>query len=953
MADLIQCMRCKQWFVNKRGLLQHMRWCDLKYASLRDDANHIESEYQPLKSCYNNDEHLLPFNLYDHIDEYSSDDSELSDGELSLSEDEDNINMQEDNSGDYHEEMDQNDHVNSNSTAVSKVQIRLNDLINRHKAPLKMYDDIVTLFNEYMSSPNFSKHVKLKHRHTFLKRMEVANPSLASLRPVNKQVTLHDNSRVTVPVFDAKAMIMDILTNPVLMKKENFAQGYDIFSGDVDITHSANSVYGEIHTGDEWIPARNKFCKTHDNTTKDMPIALVIFGDKSHTDLHGALSLTPIIFTLTLFNQKCRNDPQFWRVLGYVPNLGYGKNKSNKTPTVEKVQDEHNCLSCVFESLRVLHKRGGFRASVLNTDVHIKVWIHFFIGDTEGNNKWLGHYSGNKSTVKRPYRDCSCNYMKMSHTNPRCVYTTMDEMRQLNTLKRKRNQDDYLERFKAISRYPITNALTKKYMPLSDTHHGPYCMMPPELLHTSGSGLIKYMFQSMQWYIGETQLRDDIDKMHVRIYSAVKRQSERDLPRGSIRNGIIDDTKCQSEERKGNLFLLLCIANTTLGGENLKKALRYDDREWNSWIRFVKLYLSMEEWLHDSNPKEEVDRSRNLIAKVLSALQALFPRPRGNGYNIPKMHGMTKFQFFIKRYGTAMNFYGGTGESAHKLFVKAPGQKTQRRVSEFASQVATQHHNMIVTANALRTINSDVTLVRNCNEMTNVNIDHVVDDDEYIDDDLTFRLSGQYSLCVSHNLIEMESVGEPIYPKWKTNKYGVKDNNYKYSLHPRLVKAIIKYVSERNIQHGLEVPKIDGYTRLTSVSKRTGERIVYHANPHIQGRMWYDWALVHFEETDRTGKVRENYYPSRILGFINRDRSADHTAIVQCTERPLDWSQLEKNFLMKVALGVDDEINVVSVPITSLVHPLCVIPDYGGDGNSYVVVLPRRNWSRYFGNRIT
>jgi hypothetical protein len=88
--------------------------------------------------------------------------------------------------------------------------------------------------------------------------MEVANPSLASLRPVNKQVTLHDNSRVTVPVFDAKAMIMDILTNPVLMKKENFAQGYDIFSGDVDITHSANSVYGEIHTGDEWIPARNE-----------------------------------------------------------------------------------------------------------------------------------------------------------------------------------------------------------------------------------------------------------------------------------------------------------------------------------------------------------------------------------------------------------------------------------------------------------------------------------------------------------------------------------------------------------------------------------------------------------------------------------------------------------------------------------------------------------------------
>ena len=30
-------------------------------------------------------------------------------------------------------------------------------------------------------------------------------------------------------------------------------------------------------------------------------VGIVIFGDKSHTDLHGALALTPIIFTLTFF----------------------------------------------------------------------------------------------------------------------------------------------------------------------------------------------------------------------------------------------------------------------------------------------------------------------------------------------------------------------------------------------------------------------------------------------------------------------------------------------------------------------------------------------------------------------------------------------------------------------------------------------------------------------------
>jgi hypothetical protein len=52
-----------------------------------------------------------------------------------------------------------------------------------------------------------------------------------------------------------------------------------------------------------------------------------------------------------------------------------------------------------------------------------------------------------------------------------------------------------LLRFKQLSRHPIKNALTIKYMPLSDTNHGPsVTMMPPELIHTSMAGMLKYIF---------------------------------------------------------------------------------------------------------------------------------------------------------------------------------------------------------------------------------------------------------------------------------------------------------------------------------------------------------------------------------------------------------------------------------------------------------------------------
>jgi hypothetical protein len=71
------------------------------------------------------------------------------------------------------------------------------------------------------------------------------------------------------------------------------------------------------------------------------------------------------------------------------------------------------------------------------------------------------------------------------------------------------------------------------------------------------------MFESLRDQMGGGKDRDLIDRQHVLISSLIKRQSERDFPQGSMRNGLIDGTKCQSLEQKGNLFQLLYIAHTT------------------------------------------------------------------------------------------------------------------------------------------------------------------------------------------------------------------------------------------------------------------------------------------------------------------------------------------------------------------------------------------------------
>jgi hypothetical protein len=101
--------------------------------------------------------------------------------------------------------------------------------------------------------------------------------------------------------------------------------------------------------------------------------------------------------------------------------------------------------------------------------------------------------------------------------------------------KRKREDEDSgVKYYWSNSMYEIRNALTEKSFPLSDNIHGLYKMMPPELLHTSGSGLIMYMFKSLRDQMGGGKDRDLIDKQHIQTSSLIKRQSKQDFPSGSM-----------------------------------------------------------------------------------------------------------------------------------------------------------------------------------------------------------------------------------------------------------------------------------------------------------------------------------------------------------------------------------------------------------------------------------
>ena len=138
-----------------------MASCPAKYNNNEDSL--VLLQHNPLKSSY--DPHTSTKISVPCINDYTArlfevetNEIEGINCEISSQHSNDNSNLDTGSPNDFYDNNDDEDSYNPQaklSTTASKVQIKLNNLINNHKASLKLHDDIVDLFNEYIASLNF------------------------------------------------------------------------------------------------------------------------------------------------------------------------------------------------------------------------------------------------------------------------------------------------------------------------------------------------------------------------------------------------------------------------------------------------------------------------------------------------------------------------------------------------------------------------------------------------------------------------------------------------------------------------------------------------------------------------------------------------------------------------------------------------------------------------------
>ena len=127
----------------------------------------------------------------------------------------------------------------------------------------------------------------------------------------------------------------------------------------------------------------------------DRLIPVILFIDKTLTDIQGRLKLEPITFTLGIFKLKIRNSiTRAWRTLGFATDVMSEKNVKKEI----KLQDYHNILKVILRSYIECQKNPPLWS--FDTDISGKktpLRVHklmlptmYIMGDTQGHDNLVG-----------------------------------------------------------------------------------------------------------------------------------------------------------------------------------------------------------------------------------------------------------------------------------------------------------------------------------------------------------------------------------------------------------------------------------------------------------------------------------------------------------------------------------------------------------------------------------
>ena len=194
-SSATQCPICAEWWSSLRRFRMHFPSCRKRSEQLvNSPQNKLLAQFNNAAEPYTMDDYVSDDNIDMDIFEsyYSDDDDDDKDGggkSDNDSSDDDSINANNNEDAGLCCDDDNPDKTHTRTMPLEQsflmeTQLRLNDIMNKHKCSLQLHDDVIDLINGYIKSDQFCPFAKWKRRKHIMRNVENAFQT-GHLKPTN------------------------------------------------------------------------------------------------------------------------------------------------------------------------------------------------------------------------------------------------------------------------------------------------------------------------------------------------------------------------------------------------------------------------------------------------------------------------------------------------------------------------------------------------------------------------------------------------------------------------------------------------------------------------------------------------------------------------------------------------------------------------------------------------
>ena len=793
-------------------------------------------------------------------------------------------------------------------TEHNAAYVELFQILDKPGVPLSTFDSVVKWALKYKHQINHGttmsrkKTVKIvsSHIHPSKKFRDLS-------KPVRTKVKLPSGRTAVVPTFDFRYQIVQkLLDERIINPETTLIDLQDPKDNMPRVPASEQDKYGELNQ-----------CMWHKNACKYFQctvdgqiliIALVFFIDGTSIDKLGKQSIEPVTYCLAICNRSVRNQAFSWSTLGYIESISNYTNlqaSHRDYDPVDKLKDYHAILDHIFKDVRELQKRGGFywkfdrdhgyKFGTPHTDsntkiVTCKIPIQFIICDCKGGDILTGRYGNHSTKVKYLCRDCNVLTKDADNFLHQCTMHTKLEMVRRDSVQ-SRNK---------ISFHLIDNAFDK--LCLGGNPYGIYGSTCPENLHMIRIGKCLYLYEAFMASLSKNQKA----VLEYKLQELVKlhyRQSDRSLPSiYAFRKNFKPGVSMTSKEKLARIYVIYLLlmkpeVHQFLSNEELfkkmkknetgekkkstssKKSTKVDFRV-HEWKEIFELTLMLDQMTklplfsptniddRHKGPADTNDRQHRStyycstlqegIIRFMKRYASTARRGKGNDLLITKFHQLLHICFYIRCFGSPLNYDGERPESVQKENTKDHAKATQKNNLDLSYQTAIRKNEK----DTCRTWMRYYSMSRNNKNNTLINVPN----DKVQAPSLsgsTFLLSFTPTKYQQHHPNTDRLLPQGIPPKSPS------DGTFSYTHDSKRTKKIYpnhkivtefckkffcefdEFYSPDNICDA-EVFKLDHRHPLCIRTEMKKDGFLYRCDPSFRGaNEWYDWCYIDWSKDDQ------------------------------------------------------------------------------------------------------